>query len=218
MNFETRPHITLYNWQMPDSWHMPLLRLCRWRWRSVPERRVTATARLFLPSVHCETVTGAKMADNREEISELVEKRGIYRHLSVAISSRRDDPTSSSRGCCRGDASSQLMIAARHAALIAARRCTSPAIERRAWPNKHADGSSARKLLSLPEKHARIIIYDRRESYRETRDVSVTSRHPFVTAVIVVVVHSPSSSPSLIRRDQTRQRANVWQCAISRSA
>ncbi|XP_072746498.1 uncharacterized protein [Anoplolepis gracilipes] len=32
-------------------------------------------ARLFLPSVHCETVTGAKMADNREEISELVEKR-----------------------------------------------------------------------------------------------------------------------------------------------
>lgn len=65
------------------------LRCRRWRgkrgahWSS--ERRGAATVRLFLPSVHCGTVTGAKMADNREEISELVEKRGICRRVAPFI-------------------------------------------------------------------------------------------------------------------------------------
>lgn len=76
---------TLQNWQASDSWHIPPSRLCRWRWRSIPERRDTTTARLFLPSVHCESVTGAKMADNREEISELVEKQGICQLVSPFI-------------------------------------------------------------------------------------------------------------------------------------
>lgn len=188
---------------------MPLLWLCRWRWRSVPERRGAATARLFLPSVHCETVTGAKMADNREEISELVEKRGIYRYLSVAIPSRRDDSTSLSRECCRGDASSPLIIATRHATLIAAaalrprpRGARGPSMSM-----NYSPGNCSR----VPEEYARFIVYDRRESYRETRDVSVTSRHPSATAVSVVV---RSPSPSLIRRDQTRQRLTVRDLAI----
>jgi len=64
---------------------MPLPACSRCRWRSVNRSAAataTATARLFLPSVHCGTVTGAKMADNREEISELVEKRGICRRVA----------------------------------------------------------------------------------------------------------------------------------------
>lgn len=51
-------------------------------------RRGAASARLFLPNVHCGTVTGAKMADNREEISKLVEKRGICRRVAPLYSPR----------------------------------------------------------------------------------------------------------------------------------
>lgn len=66
--------------------------------RRASRRRGAAAARLFLPSVHCGTVTGAKMADNREEISELVEKRGICRRVApllALIASRRVVRTSS---------------------------------------------------------------------------------------------------------------------------
>lgn len=195
---------------------MLLLWLCRWRWRSVPERRGAATARLFLPSVHCETVTGAKMADNREEISELVEKRGIYRHLSVAIPSRRDDSTSLSRECCRGDASSPLIIATRHATLIAA-AARLPATERRAWP-KHVDELFARKLLSRTRGICKIHrIRSSRKLSRDARRLGNVApsirdgchcRRSFALAVAVPYQTWPNAPTFDSAR--SRDRGNTW--------
>lgn len=146
------------------------------------------------------------MADNREEISELVEKRGIYRRVGSLLISHRSAMIRHRRTADVVAAMRRLPRNRCETRGAHRRSCTSPMNERRAWP-EHADGSSARKSCSREsEEHARIVIHGRLEGYRETRDVSITSRHPSATAVIVVV-RSPLPSSSLIRRAETCQHA-----------
>lgn len=138
---------------------------------------------------------------------------GALRPLSVDIPLRRDDPTSPSRECRRGDASPPRNRCETRGAHR--RSCTSSATERRAWPEHADNGSSARKLLSRTRGTCenRLIRSSRRLSRDPRRLDNVAPpirdgchcRRSFAFAVVVAYHQTCRNAPT-----------RVWQCAISR--
>lgn len=172
---------------------------CRWR-------RVAAFARLFLPSVHCGTVTGAKMADNREEISELVEKRGIFRRLAPFRSPPRGrlappGPRASSRRASRRSIGTSRCT----------RSCTSSRRRTPCMPSAKAPrprGEHVRKPGSRIES-----TYGLPGRFGKAGDATTRSHRPPATAVIVAL-----AALSLIVGDVSASaRLTVHDLALGRS-
>lgn len=160
--------------------------------RGVSERQsepTSAVARLFLPSVHCGTVTGAKMADNREEISELVEKRGICRRLAPLA--RREHVAPRTPGIESRVGSREKGLGPRDTSSARARARSRTARRPRACREPSAGRSRAHRGPIPPGL-----------AVRDVEGIAVRPRDVSATAVIVAVMLAfpPSLRPSDLRR------------------